>query len=361
MACDILKPERRDVRMEMSVIDYLLKLPEAMHFAKIPERSGEGVSVYRMLSAYGNGSLQIIHFGENPFLILIADYTPADTMEKVTDISEDYIEISQFETDSSSFKVGRRKVQPVGTGIFCYVNTQKTTYVYCEKGKPVRFTKIILTPRYFDAYFRKNYGKDYEQSKSAEDYISKNPNQPELNFAFRQIRDCQAEGAALRMYLESKVLEVFSLIVKGMEQDPKRPPVKLDYRDIRGLKKTVTFMKNDLAAYPSGEQLARLAGMSPARFQLAFRKYYGAAPYEYLKEMRLNQALFLLGNSDYGIAEIAARIGYHNSGHFAKLFKNTYGMTPGEYRRMQPCLSFRFRCSESAPSQAVPAGTAPLS
>ena len=33
------------------------------------------------------------------------------------------------------------------------------------------------------------------------------------------------------------------------------------------------------------------AGMSPARYQLAFRKYYGFTPYEYLKEMRLNRAL----------------------------------------------------------------------
>ncbi|MFR3251586.1 MAG: helix-turn-helix domain-containing protein [Eisenbergiella sp.] len=41
--------------------------------------------------------------------------------------------------------------------------------------------------------------------------------------------------------------------------------------------------------------------------------------------MRLNQALFLLKNSDYGIATIAAKVGYHNSGHFAKLFKNAYG------------------------------------
>ena len=72
--------------------------------------------------------------------------------------------------------------------------------------------------------------------------------------------------------------------------------------------------------------------MSPTRYQLAFRKYYGTTPYEYLKEMRLNQALFLLKNSDYGIATIAAKVGYHNSGHFAKLFKNAYGMGPKEYR-----------------------------
>ena len=93
-------------------------------------------------------------------------------------------------------------------------------------------------------------------------------------------------------------------------------------------------MKNDLAAYPTGEELAQIAGMSTARYQLAFRKYYGTTPYEYLKELRLNQALILLKNSDYGIATIAAKVGYHNSGHFAKLFKKVYGLGPREYRNL---------------------------
>jgi AraC-like DNA-binding protein len=320
--------------MELSVTDYLLELPEAMHFVKVQGLSKDGTLVYRMLSDYGSGSFQIFRFEDDLLFILVADFTPKNTFEKVAEISEDYLEISQFETDSSLFKVGGRKTQQISKGIYCYVNTQKKTYVYCEKGKPVRFAKIILTRKYFDTFFRLHYGKDYEQTKSAKDYILRNPNQPELNFIFQQIRDCQAEGQILRMYLESKVLELLSLVVKGIEQEQKHISVTLDYKDIRNLKKTVTVMKNDLAAYPSGEELAKIANMSPARYHLAFRKHFGTTPYEYLKEMRLNQALLLLKNSDYGISGVAAKVGYHNSGHFAKLFKSAYGIGPREYRKI---------------------------
>lgn len=320
--------------MDLSITDYLLQLPESLHFMKVHELSGDGTVYYRMLSEYGSGSCRLIRFEDDLLMILIADYTPKETFEKVAAISEDYIEISQFETDSSFFKIGKRKIQPVGKGIYCYVNTQKTTYVYCEKGKPVRFTKIILTRKFFDTYFRVHYGRDYEQSKAAREYILKNPNLPELNFVFQQIRDCQAEGRTLRLYLESKVMELLSLVIRGMEKEEKHIPVKLDRQDIRSLKKTVTLMKKDLSAYPSGEQLAHAAGMSPARYQLAFRKYYGTTPYEYLKEMRLNQALILLKSSDHKIAVIAAKVGYHSSGHFARLFKNAYGMGPREYRNL---------------------------
>lgn len=321
--------------MLLSIIDYLLQLPENMHFVKIQELSRDGTFYYRMISDYGSGSFQLIRFDSDLLMILIADYTPKETFEKIATISEEYMEIGQFETDSSTFKIGGRKAQPVGRGIYCYVNNQKTTYVYCEKGKPVRFTKVILTRRYFDTYFRVHYGKGYEQSKMAKEYLLKNPNLPELNFVFQQIRDCQAAGQTLHLYLESKVLELLSLVIKGMEKKESHISVKLDHKDIRGLKKTVTHMKKDLSAYPSGAELAQIAGMSPARYQLAFRKYYGTTPYEYLREMRLNQALLLLKNSDYGIAMIAAKVGYHNSGHFAKLFKNAYGMVPRQYRKVQ--------------------------
>lgn len=320
--------------MVPSVIDYLLQLPEAMHFARVQELCGDGVFFYRMLSEYGNGTFQLIEFEDDLLLILIGDYTPKDTFEKITEISEDYMEISQFETDSSSFKIGGRKKNQVDKGIYCYLNTQKKTYTYCEGGKPVRFTKVILSPKYFNTYFRLHDRNNAELLNSARDYILKNPSLPELNFVFQQIRDCQAEGHTLKIYLESKVMELLSLVVKGMEQEQKHISVTLDYKDIRNLRKTVTVMKNDLAAYPTGEELAQIAGMSTARYQLAFRKYYGTTPYEYLKELRLNQALILLKNSDYGIATIAAKVGYHNSGHFAKLFKKVYGLGPREYRNL---------------------------
>ena len=50
--------------------------------------------------------------------------------------------------------------------------------------------------------------------------------------------------------------------------------------------------------------------------------------------MRLNQAFLLLKDSDYGISTIAAKVGYHGSGHFAKLFKCAYGLGPREYRKL---------------------------
>ena len=82
--------------MALSIADYLLQLPENMHFAKVQELSGDGTLYYRMLSDYGSGSFQFIRFENDLLMILIADYTPKETFEKIATISEEYMEISQL-------------------------------------------------------------------------------------------------------------------------------------------------------------------------------------------------------------------------------------------------------------------------
>ena len=56
--------------------------------------------------------------------------------------------------------------------------------------------------------------------------------------------------------------------------EQKHISVKLDYKDIRNLKKTITVMKSDLSAYPSGDELARIAGMSPRTLSVSIPKIF---------------------------------------------------------------------------------------
>ncbi|MGL5513986.1 MAG: helix-turn-helix domain-containing protein [Sporomusa sp.] len=51
---------------------------------------------------------------------------------------------------------------------------------------------------------------------------------------------------------------------------------------------------------------------------------FGTTVYEYLKSLRMNQAIRLLDDSDYNFRTISDKVGYSNSGHFAGIFKKTY-------------------------------------
>ncbi len=53
---------------------------------------------------------------------------------------------------------------------------------------------------------------------------------------------------------------------------------------------------------------------------------------EYISEVRLNRACELLEESDLDIRTIARQVGYYNVTSFNRLFKQMYGIPPGEYR-----------------------------
>lgn len=86
------------------------------------------------------------------------------------------------------------------------------------------------------------------------------------------------------------------------------------------------------AAWRIGE-LARLAGMSRARFAARFAALVGLPPIGYLTAWRLTKARTLLTDSDLDMAEIAERCGYASVPSFSRRFKAAFGIGPGGYRR----------------------------
>ena len=52
-----------------------------------------------------------------------------------------------------------------------------------------------------------------------------------------------------------------------------------------------------------------------------------------IKNLRLRDAVHLLLNTDQKVNEIAEQIGYNSADHFSRVFRQTYGMSPAEFRK----------------------------
>lgn len=78
--------------------------------------------------------------------------------------------------------------------------------------------------------------------------------------------------------------------------------------------------------------VARYIGINRSYLTNIFKKKMGVSPQEYLLQYRLNKGCQLLLGTRLSIQEIAQKIGYDNPLTFSKMFKNTYGVSPRNYR-----------------------------
>ena len=58
----------------------------------------------------------------------------------------------------------------------------------------------------------------------------------------------------------------------------------------------------------------------------------GTSPSAYIRSVRMNIAARLLRESQLPIADIALQTGFATTKYFSRIFKETYGVLPKEYR-----------------------------
>lgn len=80
------------------------------------------------------------------------------------------------------------------------------------------------------------------------------------------------------------------------------------------------------------KEIAAQVNFSAAYLNVVFRTETGMTIKQYLIDCRIREAKRLLRDPGVRISEIAQRCGYSNPNYFAKAFRETTGLTPGEYR-----------------------------
>jgi AraC family transcriptional activator of mtrCDE len=81
------------------------------------------------------------------------------------------------------------------------------------------------------------------------------------------------------------------------------------------------------------EQLAALCHMSRATFARLFQKAAGSTPAAVLTQTRMARAAALLAQGRLPAGQIAEQVGYQSEAAFNRVFKRSYGVGPGAYRR----------------------------
>ncbi|QSH41576.1 AraC family transcriptional regulator [Lentisphaerota bacterium ZTH] len=80
-------------------------------------------------------------------------------------------------------------------------------------------------------------------------------------------------------------------------------------------------------------ELAGMACLSKSQFHRQFKSALNLAPFEYVKKLRLREAIKLLQRTDMSIAEVAEAAGWKDQFHFSRIFKASTGLAPLKYRQ----------------------------
>src|SRR3954452_7306014 len=80
------------------------------------------------------------------------------------------------------------------------------------------------------------------------------------------------------------------------------------------------------------ERLARVSGVSEAHFARSFKQAFGVPPHRYLLTRRVERAKALLRDTELAITEIAFQTGWGSLGTFGRTFRDVVGESPGEMR-----------------------------
>ena len=83
------------------------------------------------------------------------------------------------------------------------------------------------------------------------------------------------------------------------------------------------------------ESLAREMGVSRSVLFKKTKALTGLSPVELIRDLRFRKAAELLETGSQTMTEIAFLTGFYDSHYFSKCFKQVYGMSPSEYRKMK--------------------------
>ncbi|OPH58173.1 hypothetical protein BC351_24870 [Paenibacillus ferrarius] len=95
------------------------------------------------------------------------------------------------------------------------------------------------------------------------------------------------------------------------------------------------YMKLNFTEFINIEDISQRYHFTPAYLSKSFKKYYGETPLKFLIKLRIEEAKRLIQeNPNYDIGKIGEIVGYTDQHYFSRIFKNSTGKSPSEFREL---------------------------
>lgn len=146
-------------------------------------------------------------------------------------------------------------------------------------------------------------------------------------------RVCSQKKKGWPLAVKAALFQLFYLLLLHRPSEPELPPIQ--EKSLEKLKIILKYIEEHYAEHLTVEDMAALCYYSKSHFMKFFKTHMGTGFIDYLNSYRLSLAERLLRTTGSPVLEIAADCGFENLSYFNRLFKRTYRLSPGAYRKLQ--------------------------
>lgn len=106
-----------------------------------------------------------------------------------------------------------------------------------------------------------------------------------------------------------------------------------DASALHGIAKALLFIDAHFHENIALGDVLRIATLSKSHFSHLFKETTGLSFVEYVKSLRVERAKAYLSDTAWPLAQVAYQVGYTDERYFRRVFMDTAGITPAQYRR----------------------------
>lgn len=143
----------------------------------------------------------------------------------------------------------------------------------------------------------------------------------------------EEQGKGYELLVKARVFELFySFYLLADENESGKGKDTFNMRSNGKIREIYDFVQENYQEKITVGQMARQVHFSEGYFCRFFKDNFHMSFMEYVNGVRLQQAEYLVTETDKSMEEIAGETGFSSSNYFAAAFRRAYGISPLKYR-----------------------------
>ena len=156
--------------------------------------------------------------------------------------------------------------------------------------------------------------------------------QPEALQYSNQLTFSGEQNLQKRLSIEANSLAWIAEVLKQQVQTSSAHKTVISATDRDSIQKITEMIENNPSYEYSLFELCSFGGINEHKLKTCFKAIHGKTVFSYLRMLRMQQAAELLKEDRSSVIDIANEVGYSNASHFARAFKEQYGLLPKAYQ-----------------------------